>query len=264
MKRRQFVYHLGAGLIASIAAGTIDRSQSAQAQTSGSVSIQYLGHSCFKFTGDGRRILVNPFRPIGCTAGYRAPQVATDLVMISSRLFDEGVTDGIPGNPRVLSESGIYQFRGMQVQGIETLHDRIEGRRFGTNIAWRWNQSGLNFLHLGGIASAITVEQQILMGRPDVLLIPVGGGDKSYTPQEALQSVRLLNPKIVIPTQYRTQAADAASCNIEPLDSFLTLMQETSSQQTLVQRVSGDAIAIRPQDLPEAGPVVKVLSYRFS
>jgi len=259
MKRRQFVYHAGASLIASIGAGVIDRSQSAQAQASGSVLIQYLGHSCFKFTGDGRRILVNPFRPIGCTAGYRAPQVATDLVMISSRLFDEGVTDGIPGNPRVLSESGIYQFRGMQAQGIETFHDRNNGRRFGTNIAWRWNQSGLNFLHLGGIAAAITIEQQILMGRPDVLLIPVGGGDKSYTPQEALQSVKLLNPKIVIPTQYRTQAADAATCNIGSLDNFLTLMQDTS-----VQRVSGDSIALRPQDLPEAGSVIKVLNYRFS
>jgi hypothetical protein len=72
MKRRQFVQYAGASLLT---AGVMGQFQSAQAQSS-SVTIQFLGHTCFLFTGDGRRILVNPFRPIGCTKGYRSPQVA--------------------------------------------------------------------------------------------------------------------------------------------------------------------------------------------
>ncbi|MBW4517097.1 MAG: MBL fold metallo-hydrolase [Timaviella obliquedivisa GSE-PSE-MK23-08B] len=257
MKRRQFVQYTGASVLTTLGIGMIDRSQSAQAQTqTSSVTIQSLGHTCFLFTGDGRRILVNPFRPIGCTKGYRSPQVASDLVMISSRLFDEGVTEGLPGSPRVLAESGAYQFTGMQVQGIQTDHDDIGGKRFGMNVVWRWNQGGLNILHMGGAAAPVTVEQQILMGRPDVLLLPVGNGAKAFTPDEAKAAIATLSPKIVIPTQYRTDAADQTACDILPLDDFLKVMEGTP-----IQRVGGDTISLGKGDLPSETQI-RVLSYR--
>ncbi|MBD2463772.1 MBL fold metallo-hydrolase [Oscillatoria sp. FACHB-1407] len=256
MKRRQFIRYAGAGLLASTGLGTV-ASQTAQAQSGSSVSIQWLGHTCFLFTGDGRRILVNPFRTIGCTAGYRTPNVAADLVMISSRLFDEGVTEGLPGNPRVLAEPGVYEYRGLQIQGIRMDHDRIGGRRFGQNVAWRWTQGGLTILHLGGAASPITVEQQILMGRPDVVLVPVGGGPKAYTPQEARQAIQSLNPRIVIPTHYRTQAADANACDIGSLDEFLALLPDSPVRR------NGDSVSLRRADLPETGSKIEIFSYRF-
>ncbi len=257
MKRRQLIRYAGAGLLTAVGAGLATNLQVAQAQTSNSVSIQNLGHTCFLFTGDGRRILVNPFRPIGCTAGYRPPQVAADLVMISSRLLDEGVVEGVPGNPRLLAEPGAYQFTGMQVQGIPTDHDRVGGRRFGRNVVWRWNQAGLNILHMGGAAAPITVEQQILIGRPDVLIIPVGGGPKAYDPQEARQAIQTLNPRVIIPSHYRTQAADDAACDIGGLDAFLALMEGTPVRRTT------DSLSLGSADLPESGSRIEVLSYRF-
>jgi L-ascorbate metabolism protein UlaG (beta-lactamase superfamily) len=256
MKRRQLIQYAGASLAASMGTGIVMQGRSAQAQSS-AVTIQSLGHSCFLFTGDGRRILVNPFRPIGCTAGYRAPRVGTDLVMISSRLFDEGVIEGLPGNPRILDEPGVYEFSGMQVQGIRTDHDDVKGKRFGVNVVWRWNQGGVTILHMGGAAAPITVEQQILMGRPDIVLIPVGNGPKAYTPEEAKTAVQALSPKLIIPTQYRTQAADASACDILPLDNFLSLMSGTP-----VERV-GDSLAVSKSNLPSSGAKISVLSYAF-
>jgi L-ascorbate metabolism protein UlaG (beta-lactamase superfamily) len=258
MKRRDFVRYAGSGFLAIAGLGAISSRQPTQAQPAEGVTVRWLGHTCFLFTGGGRRILVNPFRPIGCTAGYSAPDVEVDLVMISSRLLDEGVTETLPGDPRLLDEPGIYEFQGMQVQGIRMDHDDLGGRRFGDNVAWRWNQGGVNLLHLGGAAAPITVEQQILMGRPDVLLLPVGNGPKAFTPQEAKAEVDRLSPKIVIPTHYRTAAADEATCDILPVDDFLSLMEGTP-----VQQVGADAITIRPVDLPEAGPLIRVLSYPF-
>jgi L-ascorbate metabolism protein UlaG (beta-lactamase superfamily) len=255
MKRRQFIQYAGASALTTVGLGMVG--QVAQAQSGNAVSIQWLGHTCFLFAGEGRRILVNPFRPIGCTAGYRAPRVEAELVMISSRLFDEGVTEGLPGNPRVLSEAGAYEYRGLQIQGIRMDHDRVGGRRFGQNVAWRWTQGGLNILHLGGAAAPITVEQQILMGRPDIVLVPVGGGPKAYTPQEATQALQTLNPRIVIPTHYRTQAADANACEVGPLDEFLALLPNTPTRR------NGDSISLRRADLPETGSKIEVFSYRF-
>lgn len=255
MKRRQFIQYAGAGFLTSMGLG-IAGSAAVQAQ-SGGVTVRWLGHSCFLFTGSGLRILVNPFRPIGCTAGYRAPNVEADLVLISSRLLDEGVVDGLPGNPRVLLESGVYDFRGIQLQGIRTDHDDLGGRRFGVNVVWRWRQGDVNILHLGGIAAPITVEQQILMGRPDLALIPVGNGPKTFTADEAKAATQVLNPKVIVPTQYRTQAADSATCELAPLDDFLALMQGTT-----VRRLTSDLIALSAGSLP-ASPEIDVFSYSF-
>lgn len=252
MKRRQLMQYAGAGLLAGVGLSTIDRLP-AQAQ-SGGVTIQYLGHSCFLVTGDGRRILVNPFRPGGCTAGYRAPQVAADLVMISSRLLDEGAIEGLPGSPRVLYEAGVYDFNGLQISGIATPHDDVNGRRFGTNVVWKWTQGGVNLLHLGGAAAPITTEQQILMGRPDVMMVPVGGSPKNFTPEEAQAAIQLLNPKLAIPTQYSTSAADAATCDSVPVDNFLALIGGTPVQQV------GSSIAVAPGDLPDSTQI-RVMSY---
>lgn len=255
MKRRQLMRYAGAGLIATI--GSLAGSNNSwQAATADTVSVQWLGHTCFLLTGGGKRLLVNPFRALGCTAGYRVPRVAADFVLISSQLFDEGAAEGLPGNPRILFDPGVYQVGAIRFQGISIDHDRQGGRRFGRNVAWQWNQGGVKIVHLGGAAAPIALEQKILMGRPDVAFIPVGGGPKAYNPEEAKQAVATLNPKVVIPTHYRTQAAQGA-CDIVAVDEFLTLMAGMP-----IRKVNSDAIAIRQSDLPQSTEI-RVLSYKF-
>ncbi|MBV9386497.1 MAG: MBL fold metallo-hydrolase [Chroococcidiopsidaceae cyanobacterium CP_BM_ER_R8_30] len=266
MKRRKLLGLTGAGLMTTLVTGwTIEfqadsaqpsRKSKPRTQSGNSLSIQWLGHSCFLFSGGGVRILANPFRPLGCTAKYRPPKVAADLVMISSQLLDEGSTDGLPGSPRLIYEPGVYQFNGIKLQGISMDHDRIGGKRFGTNVAWRWTQAGINILNLGGAAAPITVDQKILMEGPDVMLVPVGGGPKAYNPEEAKQAIQTLNPKLIIPTQFRTQAADA-NCDLAPLDAFLSVMSGFQ-----VRHSNTDTISLTPADLPSSGPVIQAFSYK--
>lgn len=259
MKRRELMRYAGAGSIATLGTLLASRFNSYQAQTpSESLSVQWLGHSCFLFAGSGLRVLVNPFRKLGCTAGYRAPNVESDLVLISSQLLDEGATEGLPGNPRILFEPGAYQVDNVRVQGVSIAHDRFGGRRFGTNVAWQWTQGGIKILHLGGAAAPIAIEQKILFGRPDLAIVPVGGGPKAYNPQEAKQAVGTLNPKLVIPTQYRTQAADESACEIVSVDEFLSLMDGMP-----VRRANSDTLTLKANDLPGNGSVIQVLSYQY-
>lgn len=173
MKRRQLL-QASAGLLGSLAVG----GQRAGAQTGGSLEftpqslqLTWLHHSCVLFEGEGKRFLVNPFRPAGCTAGYPAPSVAADLVLLSSRLLDEGALDVVPGNPRVLFQPGDYFIDGIRVQGVRM----PRGPRFGLNVGWRWRMAGIDIVHLGGALQPIGREQSILLARPDLLLVPVGG-----------------------------------------------------------------------------------------
>ena len=253
MKRRQLIRYGSISLLAALGTNLAPRSL---AQSNSAVTIQYLGHTCFLFTANDLKVLVNPFRPIGCTAGYELPDTKPDLVLISSFLLDEGSVESVPGNPQVFTEAGDYQLKGVQFQGITTLHDREGGRRFGNNIAWRWNQGGVTILHLGGAAAPISLEEKILMGTPDVLLIPVGGGVKAYNPAEAKKAIETLKPKVVIPTQYLTSAADKANCDLVAVDEFLAL-----SQGMEIKKLDTSRIAIKPSDLPQDRTVIRVLNY---
>ncbi len=251
MKRRRLLGYAGASLAVTLGSELLN---SAQAQASG-VTIKSLGHTAFLFTGSGRRILSNPFRPIGCTEGFPSPAVPADIVMISSRLFDEGYLNDLPGDPRLLTEPGVYDFDDLRIQGILTPHDREGGRRFGTNTVWKWTQGGVTIVHMGGAAAPLGVEEQILLGRPDVMLVPVGGGPKAFNPAEAVQAVQVLKPKVVIPTQYLTTAA-SGTCELVPVDEFLALMQGTP----VTQATSG-SLTVRPSDLPSQGMRIQVYQY---
>ena len=259
MKRRKLIRYATDGVLAAIGAGLWSKlgASPAQAQATGQLSIQWFGHMCFSFNGSGKTILVNPFEAIGCTAGYPTPNVAADYVMISSYLLDEGNTRGLPGNPEILDKAGIYSFEPIQIQGIPSDHDLLDGRRFGTNMMWKWNQGGLNITHLGGAAAPITDEQKILIGRPDILLLPVGGGPKAYNPEQAKAAINQLNPKIVIPTQYRTAAADDRACDLVGVDAFINLMGDVP-----IQQIGGSTLTLRTSDLPSEGMGIKIFQLR--
>ncbi len=257
MKRRIL---LALGLTAAIAPDLLGSSAQAQKakarpKTGKALNIRWLGHTCFLFSSPEATILVNPFKPAGCTAGYRRPAVGSDLVLLSSRLLDEGSLEVVPGNPKVLFEPGIYDVDNLKFQGVRTFHDQKQGLRYGVNVAWSWQQSGIKVVHLGGIASALTAEQKILLGTPDILLLPVGGGEKSYGPEAAKQAVSELNPRIVIPTHFRTQAADE-TCTLVGMEDFVKSFPTGD-----VQIYGSDQASFVAGNIPKEGTVVRAFTY---
>lgn len=269
MKRRQLIRYGGVSLITAI---TISHSRlgkqlksaiateivpsASAAQADDGVVIQYLGHSCFLFTGDGLKVLVNPYKSEGCTAGYNLPDLQPDIVLASSFLLDEGAVEIVKGNPEIITDRGSHEFKGIKFQGFSLPHDREGGRRFGQNVAWRWTQGGVNILHLGGAAAPLATEDKILLNGADILIVPVGGGVKIYNPQEARQAVDVLNPKMVIPTQYRTAAAKSDTCDLATVDEFLNLVQDLE-----VAQVGRDRFQVKKSYLNGDRTLVRVLNY---
>ncbi|MEN9226044.1 MAG: MBL fold metallo-hydrolase [Thermostichus sp. HHBFW_bins_43] len=254
---RRLLLQASAGLLGSMAVGL--RGAAQPASESGAtfeftpspslegLQLTWLHHSCVLFEADGTRFLVNPFRPLGCTAGYPAPRVPADLVLLSSRLLDEGALDVVPGNPRVLFQPGDYQVDGIRVQGVRM----PRGPRFGVNVGWRWSMAGIDIVHLGGAAAPITREQSILLSRPDLLLVPVGGGPKNYDPAGAKAAIEALQPKLVIPTMYRTAAAEEGQCELLPLQEFLSLFPAAA-----IQPAASNPLILSAQALPPRGVII--------
>ena len=194
----------------------------------GGVSIQSLGHSSLLIKGGGKSILINPFKAIGCAQGLTEPKLEVDIILASSELPDEGArtSKGI-----FFVEPGAYVVDGFKIDGFKSPHDRLGGRRYGFATLWKWNQGGLKFLHLGGSASPLSDENKLLFGRPDILIIAVGGGEKVYNGQEAAFVVKELNPKIVIPVQY-VKGEAPANCNQTGVEPFLEAMKEINVRNT--------------------------------
>lgn len=183
----------------------------------GGVSITSYGHSALLIRGGGASVLLNPFQAVGCAAGLAEPRISADVILASSRLRDEGAA---VASGRMLVQPGSYRVAGLQIEGIAAPHDRVGGRRFGQATLWRWRQGGLEIVHLGGTAASLRPEDRVLLGRPDVLILGVGGGAKVYTGTEAAAVVRELQPRRVIPVQYRN-APPSPGCDVGPLEPFL-------------------------------------------
>ena len=193
------------------------------ALANGGVTITSYGHSALLIQGGGASVLINPFRAVGCATGLAEPRVNANVILASSRLFDEGAA---VASGTMLSSPGSYRLAGLRIEGIAVAHDRFGGRRFGKATLWRWKQGGLEFAHLGGTAAPLSAEDQVLLGKPDVLIVGVGGGAKVYDGTEAAAVVRQLAPRRVIPVQY-VSGPTPKTCDQTSVEPFLKAMAGT-------------------------------------
>ena len=223
-----FLNHQGPGrAILPLAAATMLAGISIGSVHAAGVSITSYGHSALLIRGGGQSVLVNPFRAVGCAKGLAEPRVNANVTLASSELPDEGARIG---GGTYLSKPGSYRVGGLDLEGFSAPHDRMGGRRFGNATIWRWQQGGLNFAHLGGTAAPLSGEDRVLLGRPDVLIIGVGGGGKVYNGDEAAAVVKQLDPRRVIPVQY-VKGAAPSGCDQGGVQPFLDAMSGTQVRQ---------------------------------
>ena len=211
-------------MAAALTATALLTSVSVPAAQAAGVTITSYGHSALLIRGGGRSVLVNPFKAVGCAKGLREPRVNATVTLASSELPDEGARFG---GGTYLVKPGSYRVSGLNLEGFSAPHDRVGGRRFGNATIWRWQQGGLSFAHLGGTAAPLSGEDKVLLGRPDVLIIGVGGGGKVYDGVEAADVVRQLNPRRVIPVQYVSGDAPKG-CDQGGVQPFLDAMGGTT------------------------------------
>ena len=181
--------------------------------------LKSFGHSQFLIKGHGKSILINPFKAVGCASQFRESQnIEQDLILASSRLADEGFN---PNKELMFVDPGTYEYSDLIFNGISIPHDRLNGRRYGNATVWTWNQSDFKIVHMGGAAGDITFEDQIIINRPDILFISIGGGLKSYTSTEALNIINILNPKIIVPVHFLTSKVNIDDCDLSNEDEFI-------------------------------------------
>ncbi len=178
------------------------------------MNIGWLGHSCFRIGGRQATVITDPYSP---TLGYSLGKPTADIVTVSHQHSGHSYVQGIGGEPRRVIGPGEYEISGVLIIGIATFHDAEGGGKRGRNTVYLIEVDEVSVCHLGDLGHVLTAEQVEEIGNVDVLLLPVGGVSTINAPMAA-EIVRQLEPKVVIPMHYKTQAL---KWELEPVDRFL-------------------------------------------
>jgi L-ascorbate metabolism protein UlaG (beta-lactamase superfamily) len=210
------------------------------------MEIYWLGHGCFRLRGRDATVVTDPCPP---STGYKIGRVNADLVTISRNKPDSSYRNAITGEAKFLEGAGEYEIGGVLVTGIDT-DRKARDDGFGRNVAYVLDLDDIRVCHLGDITTVPSGDEVEELSAADILFVPVGGGPV-LNAEKAAEIVSLLEPKIVLPMLYKTEAS---SGQLEPVERFLKEMG--AETKNLEPRLS-----ISKSGLP-SDTTVKVLNYR--
>jgi L-ascorbate metabolism protein UlaG (beta-lactamase superfamily) len=194
-------------------------------------TLTWHGHSCFTLEHDGTRILIDPWLDENPKADIRAKDVGhLDYILVSHGHFDH-FADCIPiaqaTGAQVISTFELVSF--LATKGVENGH----GMNIGGAHLFPFGRVKLTpAVHTGTIAgddegafttdcagflisldggptvyhagdTALTMDMQLLQGRVDVAILPIGD-NFTMGPEDAARAVEMIQPEVVIPMHYDT------------------------------------------------------------
>jgi len=178
------------------------------------MDISWLGHSCFRIRGNRASVITDPYPP---SLGYSLGKPTARIVTVSHQHLGHSYVQGVGGEPRLVTGPGEYEISGVMIIGIATFHDKEKGTKRGKNTVYVMEVDEVWVCHLGDLGHVLTAEQVEEIDNVDVLLLPVGGVS-TIDASMAVEVVRQLEPKVVIPMHYKTPAL---SWELEPVERFL-------------------------------------------
>jgi L-ascorbate metabolism protein UlaG (beta-lactamase superfamily) len=216
------------------------------------VIVEWLGHAAVRVTtAGGCRILFDPYEPGGFDGRIaHAPiEGPFDVVVLTHHHADHAFVTPALGTPRVVDRS--CRFAGLAFRTVPAWHDAERGARMGLTRLIVLEADGRRLAHLGDLGVPPDARQVRRLGRPDLLLVPVGG---TYTVAAtgALETVARLHPAVVVPLHYRTER-----CSLPPDGAAPFLADARARGWTVRERpLRALEVAAAPPDDP---PVVQVL-----
>ncbi len=174
---------------------------------------RWLGHNCFRIRAKEATVLTDP---VDRSTGYAAAKQTADVVTISHDHAGHANLSLVKPEYQVVRGPGEYEMHDIFVTGIRTFHDDAKGKERGYNTVYLIELEGMRICHLGDLGHTLTEEQTEVLSNVDILLVPSGGGD-ILSPVIAAEVVTALEPKLVIPMQYRTEIGDSG---LGPVDDF--------------------------------------------
>lgn len=159
------------------------------------MDIQFYGANCISVTHKNARIIIDDnLSEYGLKSITKPEDVALFTAhpqTVNARLNFDG-----PGE---------YEVSDVSVIGIAAQAHVDEPEKLNATM-FKLIQGELSILITGHIYPKLTDKQLEAIGHIDVLIVPVGGNGFTVDPTGALQIIKSIEPKLVIPTHYDDKA----------------------------------------------------------
>ena len=178
--------------------------------------------------------------------GLKFPKTLTpDVVVLShqeKKRFDLSMFEN---TPFLIQDPGEYEVKGIFVTGIPIEYpDKMHPH----GVIYRFTIEGMTIGFLGGLERVPTDQEIELLDAIDILALPVGGGGH-LTPQQAMETITRIEPRLVIPLGH---ALDGMTDDRGHVDQFCQIMGAC-------KRNDASKLKIQKKDLPADELVVTVL-----
>ena len=202
------------------------------------MEITWLGHSCFRLRNEELAIVTDPFPD---SIGLRLGEPRALAVTVSHQHANHSYWEGVAGDPMILKGPGEYELSGIYVTGMMTLPGEGDspGKR---NTAYLIEMDNLRLCHPGDVSNALAARQVEALTPVDILFLPVGGVCTVEVSQ-AIEMLRSLEPRVVIPMHY---GLPGLPVGLKGLDSFLREMGLQDVQPQARLNISSTSL---PQEL---------------
>ncbi|MBI4268574.1 MBL fold metallo-hydrolase [Candidatus Uhrbacteria bacterium] len=209
--------------------------------------LQWHGHACFKASGSqiDASVVIDPF---DASIGLKLPRLSADVVLVTSSDSAHGNWQAVKGAataPFVIEYPGEYEVRGVFATAVAAIKKNGKDKTLLLSL-------GLDDVvigHLGTIDRQLTESELDALGRIDILLLPVGG-DAMLNASLAVEVLKEIEPRVVIPMQYKIPGAKIEAA---PVDQFLKEYGIKDAERL-------DKIKLLKRDLPAEETRVIVLN----
>jgi len=161
------------------------------------MTLTWYGNTCFRILTQREKnhaavLLIDvPGDTEKKATGIRAPRGDVDMIL-STR--PETLPVKTNGEAFAITGPGEYDIKGVYIQGISVSP---------TTTVYTIAAEGLRMAHLGKLQqSEVTSELLEKLGEVDILLIPAGDAD-ALSAEAAVKAMAQIEPKIIIPMQYK-------------------------------------------------------------
>jgi len=218
---------------------------------------RWYGQSTFRLESGAQSVFIDPFAPPternrrGRQFDYPAiHDVTATVLLVTHEHWDHNGVEAVGGSPTTLrSTAGTFESPIGQVLAIASEHDEVAGTRRGSNIIFVFSLGGVRVCFFGDFGQRdLRPEQAEVIGRPDLLFVPVGGGATAGADRAFDISTRL-GARWIVPMHYRTSAINF----LEPADAFLARFKPGH-----VVRFDGPEFDTDDPRMSAAAPVVAV------
>jgi len=212
------------------------------------MKIRYLGHSCFLLKTKSANVLIDPYDP-KVTGLKLSPQQA-DVLLISHEHADHNYRTAAKGEYFEINGPGEYQVKDVVVVGIPVKHDTKDGAERGFVTMYLIRVEGVKILFCADLGHGLDSETVDAVNGVDILLVPVGG---VYTidAKGAVEVVKAIDPRIIIPMHYQTQDLKLSQ-KLASVEDFVKLVNLKPEEE-------GGELNIDKSKLPEEAQKLVIL-----